>query len=117
MTTHALARTARTARFTALAVLAMSLGAAHVGHAQTAPAQTVTPKSPAKGSPSNAPAASIRTDSTTMPKPTQAVPTDYVIGPEDMLQVTVWKNDAMSKQVPVRPDGKISLPLLHDIQA
>ena len=52
-----------------------------------------------------------------MPKVTPAVPTDYVIGPEDMLQVTVWKNDALSRAVPVRPDGKISLPLLHDIHA
>ena len=34
-----------------------------------------------------------------------------------MLQIGVWKNDAMSKSVPVRPDGMISLPLLHDVQA
>jgi polysaccharide export outer membrane protein len=42
---------------------------------------------------------------------------DYVIGPEDMLQISVWKNDSLSRQLPVRPDGKISMPLLHDIQA
>src|SRR5207249_4439847 len=41
----------------------------------------------------------------------------YRIGPEDMLQISVWKNDALSKLVPVRPDGMISLPLLHDVQA
>jgi polysaccharide export outer membrane protein len=46
-----------------------------------------------------------------------AAPNDYVIGPEDVLQVSVWKNDTLSRVVPVRPDGKISLPLLHDIQA
>jgi polysaccharide biosynthesis/export protein len=46
-----------------------------------------------------------------------AVASDYVIGPEDILQVSVWKNDSLSRIVPVRPDGKISLPLLHDIQA
>ena len=45
------------------------------------------------------------------------LPSDYVIGAEDMLQVSVWKNEAMSRTLPVRPDGKISLPLLHDIQA
>ena len=39
------------------------------------------------------------------------------IGPEDLLAVSVWKNDAMSRVVPVRPDGMISLPLLDDIQA
>ena len=41
----------------------------------------------------------------------------YRIGPEDMLQISVWKNDAMTRTVPVRPDGKISLPLLNDVQA
>jgi polysaccharide export outer membrane protein len=41
----------------------------------------------------------------------------YVIGPEDVLQVSVWKNDAVSRVVPVRPDGMISLPLVNDVQA
>lgn len=45
------------------------------------------------------------------------VSSDYVIGPEDLLQVSVWKNEALSRLVPVRPDGKISIPLLHDIHA
>jgi polysaccharide biosynthesis/export protein len=51
--------------------------------------------------------------------PTSAAPaiSDYVIGPEDMLQITVWKNESLSRALPVRPDGKISLPLLHDVQA
>jgi len=42
---------------------------------------------------------------------------DYRIGPEDVIQVSVWSNEAMSKTVPVRPDGKISLPLLNDVPA
>jgi polysaccharide export outer membrane protein len=50
-------------------------------------------------------------------RPVSAAPSDYVIGPEDVLQVSVWKNETLSRVVPVRPDGKISLPLLHDIQA
>ncbi len=41
----------------------------------------------------------------------------YKIGPEDMLNITVWKNEAMSRVVAVRPDGMISLPLLDDVQA
>lgn len=45
------------------------------------------------------------------------VSAEYVIGPEDMLQISVWKNESLSRQLPVRPDGKISMPLLHDIQA
>src|SRR5581483_4387863 len=42
---------------------------------------------------------------------------EYRIGPEDVLQVFVWKNETLSRTVSVRPDGKISLPLLGDIQA
>jgi polysaccharide biosynthesis/export protein len=41
----------------------------------------------------------------------------YVIGPEDVLDIAVWKNADISRIVPVRPDGKISLPLLNDVQA
>lgn len=41
----------------------------------------------------------------------------YVIGPEDMLSVAVWKEPDFSSTVPVRPDGKISLPLLGDVEA
>lgn len=42
---------------------------------------------------------------------------DYIIGVEDVLQVSVWKNPELSIEVVVRPDGKISIPLLDDIQA
>jgi polysaccharide export outer membrane protein len=44
-------------------------------------------------------------------------PTEFLIGPEDVLIVTVWRNQELSKEVIVRPDGKISLPLLGDITA
>jgi len=46
-----------------------------------------------------------------------SVPGAYRIGPEDTLQIAVWKNDAITKTVPVRPDGMISLPLVNDIRA
>jgi polysaccharide export outer membrane protein len=42
---------------------------------------------------------------------------NFVIGPEDVLDIAVWNNTAISRTVPVRPDGKISLPLLNDVQA
>jgi polysaccharide export outer membrane protein len=42
---------------------------------------------------------------------------EYRIGIEDSLQITVWKNEALSRAATVRPDGKISLPLLNDVQA
>src|SRR5919197_3763539 len=49
--------------------------------------------------------------------PVQGCPAAYVIGPEDVLDISVWKNTDISRTVPVRPDGKISLPLLNDVQA
>ena len=42
---------------------------------------------------------------------------DYKIGPEDLLDISVWKNPELSRTVPVRPDGKVSLPLVNDIRA
>jgi polysaccharide export outer membrane protein len=45
------------------------------------------------------------------------VPSDYVIGPEDVLGVVYWRDKDMTGDVAVRPDGKISLPLLNDVQA
>ncbi len=41
----------------------------------------------------------------------------YVIGPEDVIDINVWKEPDMTRLVPVRPDGKISLPLINDVQA
>jgi polysaccharide export outer membrane protein len=42
---------------------------------------------------------------------------NYIIGPEDELIVNVWREGDISRSVPVRPDGKISLALLNDVQA
>jgi polysaccharide biosynthesis/export protein len=41
----------------------------------------------------------------------------YVIGPDDVLNINVFKEPDISGSVPVRPDGKVSVPLLHDVQA
>jgi polysaccharide export outer membrane protein len=46
-----------------------------------------------------------------------AMASGYVIGDEDVLQISVWGNQELSVTVPVRPDGKISVPLLGDVQA
>ncbi len=41
----------------------------------------------------------------------------YIIGPGDKLQIFVWRNPELSITVPVRPDGRISVPLIEDLQA
>jgi len=42
---------------------------------------------------------------------------DYVIGADDVLDVSVWKEQELTRSLQVRPDGKISMPLLGDVQA
>ncbi|MEM9057399.1 MAG: polysaccharide biosynthesis/export family protein, partial [Pseudomonadota bacterium] len=54
------------------------------------------------------------------PGATAAVEADsanYLIGPGDMLDIFVWRNPDVSINVPVRPDGKVSTPLVEDMQA
>jgi polysaccharide biosynthesis/export protein len=48
---------------------------------------------------------------------TSESPGSYIIGPDDLLSVVFWRDAQMSGDVLVRPDGKISLPLLDDVQA
>lgn len=54
-------------------------------------------------------------DSSSMPA--VVAPSDYVIGPEDVLSVVFWRDTEMSGDVVVRPDGRISLPVLDEIDA
>jgi polysaccharide biosynthesis/export protein len=42
---------------------------------------------------------------------------EYRIGPEDVLDIAIWKNAELTRTVPVRPDGMISLPLINDVRA
>ena len=53
------------------------------------------------------------------PAPSQAASSDYsyLIGPLDSLQIIVWRNPDLSMTVPVRPDGKVTLPLVEDLPA
>lgn len=51
------------------------------------------------------------------PPASSKVLSEYKIGVGDQLQINVWKNEELSSEVPVRPDGKISLPLVGDISA
>jgi polysaccharide export outer membrane protein len=56
------------------------------------------------------------TASVASPAPATTDPS-YVIGAQDVLDISVWKEAELTRVVPVRPDGKISLPLLNDVQA
>jgi len=51
------------------------------------------------------------------PDPAPGERQDYVIGIPDLLRIVVWRNDELSVLVPVRSDGKISVPLIDDVQA
>ena len=42
---------------------------------------------------------------------------EYVLGPTDEIQISVWRNADLSMVVPVRPDGRVSMPLIGDVQA
>jgi polysaccharide export outer membrane protein len=55
----------------------------------------------------------------TAANPTSAVAgkADYVIGPDDVLSINVWREPELTRLIPVRPDGKISLPLVGDVEA
>jgi polysaccharide biosynthesis/export protein len=70
-----------------------------------------TPPPPSAPAPAAAAAASAR-----VAEPTAVDPKDYRIGPEDVLDINVWKNPELSRErIPVRPDGKISHPLINEI--
>jgi polysaccharide biosynthesis/export protein len=66
------------------------------------------PPGAASTAPGNRPGASV---------PAAAIPADYVIGEEDVLGVLFWREQDMSGDVTVRPDGKITLPLIGTIVA
>ncbi|MGC2738839.1 MAG: polysaccharide biosynthesis/export family protein, partial [Candidatus Acidiferrales bacterium] len=68
---------------------------------------------------SSKPAAQLAVPTTASDAAKKSATTDpnYVIGAQDVLDISVWKEPDVSRVVPVRPDGKISLPLLNDVQA
>jgi polysaccharide biosynthesis/export protein len=88
-------------------ILIALLGSAAPGWAAqpaaAAPAQTP----PAQSTAASTPPAELKSD----------VPANYIIGPGDTLQIFIWRNPELGATVPVRPDGKISTPLVEDMVA
>lgn len=88
-----------------------------------APGATEAEASPASAAPAavtiaEAPAPAARTPVVVREANSVDLSKEYLIGPEDLLDVLVWKNcPDLCRTVPVRPDGKVSLPLVNDIQA
>jgi polysaccharide export outer membrane protein len=94
------------------AVVAALILIGSIALAQAAPAQPAASSAPDK----------TASDKTASDKATNGASTsqagpEYVIGPEDALHIAVWKEADLTASLPVRPDGKISLPLLDDVQA
>ncbi len=69
-----------------------------------------------KGKPNNLAAVRGGNRDEAMSVPTTTDPA-YVIGADDVLDISAWKEPEITRTIPVRPDGKISLPLINDIQA
>ena len=66
-----------------------------------------------------APATSVSTPEAVKTTPMQSAPAsdEFVIGPGDVLAINVWKEQEISRVIPVRSDGRISLPLIGELQA
>ena len=104
-----------------LLALFVPLFAAPAVHAQgtaAKPAQTA----PAPATPAGKPASGVNTSKPAVIPPVAIpagapLPADYVIGPEDILTIVFWREKDLSSDVIVRPDGKISLPVLQDVNA
>ncbi|MGB9068795.1 MAG: polysaccharide biosynthesis/export family protein [Candidatus Acidiferrales bacterium] len=72
---------------------------------------------PQQKSESNQPAQTSSADASGGAHKAATADPNYVIGGQDVLDISVWKEAELTRTVPVRPDGKISLPLLNDVQA
>jgi polysaccharide export outer membrane protein len=78
--------------------------------AQPPPPATAQPSQPQLSMPTDPPPAVVRPASVNVPR-------SYVIGPEDVLGIVYWRDKEMSTDATVRPDGRIALPLINEVQA
>ena len=71
----------------------------------------------AQETPAQKPDSSAKPDDPAKAAPSVVPDAEYKIGPQDVIRIDVWKEPEISRTIPVRPDGKISVPLLNDVQA
>lgn len=100
-----------------IAIAALFLAAFLAGLAPALASAQAAPPAGQKTAAQPAPAAKPAPPPKTVPGPQVAPPADYIIGVDDVLIVMFRRDKDMSGEVVVRPDGKITLPLLNDIQA
>lgn len=101
--------------FAVFALFAGSLSLpAQQGAAGSAPDQVSNP--PSNLSATDGSSTTAQTETPTATAKTQ-VSSNYVVGDEDIIQVTVWKEPTLSGNLVVRPDGMVSVPLLGDVKA
>ena len=104
--------------YSGLTVMLVACSAA--GLAQTAPPPAAKPpvaSQPAEAAPAAAAAQAVPVSPSAGNTGGPIDPERYVIGAEDSLQITVWKEPTLSGTIPVRPDGMISLVLVGDLRA
>jgi polysaccharide export outer membrane protein len=110
-----------TMRSFAVLALAVLLPARALGQAAPTPDATQPQPAPSQPAPVQAappqPAAPTAEGAQPAAPTATVVPPDYVIGPDDVLSVVFWEQNNHGGDVIVRPDGKITLPLINDVQA
>ena len=108
-----------TRTLTAVVAVVMTMLAAAAASAQTPAKQTSAQQTPTQQAPTQQTPPPVQPAQGTTPPPVTPGSSDnvYIIGPGDSVQVFVWRNPELSVTVPVRPDGKISTPLVEDLVA
>lgn len=86
-------------------------------HPPAQPAPAAPAQTPPQTKPAVPAAPGTQKPDAALPKQETPLPSGYVIGPDDVLGISYWRNPDMSAEVTVRPDGLISLPLLNEVQA
>ena len=108
-----------TARFRSKSIasaLASGLTAFAIAATAMPCAAQAQPARPTAAAPAQAPARTAAPPPV-LPAPGVNVPPEYTIGADDVLSIVFWRDKELTAEVTVRPDGKISLPLLNDVQA
>src|ERR1051326_2802294 len=105
-----------TARFRSKSI-ANTLGVAVALFAAVTPSAAQSKKSKAAAAKENAPVVATKATTPATAQAPVVVPTEYIIGADDVMKVDFWRDKELSSDVTVRPDGKISLPLINEIQA